>query len=327
MAHGTLARCAFERCALTSSFDCASPPPPQRLLAAATTPQLAGAAAKRASVAAPAAAAVAGADNAADALFPRPQEAGALKRRSSPSVGGTSDVGAGGVTLGERLRLLELAASGGGDVEMGDTEQHVHAASAAFASGAPRADSLAVLLAQALRSGDAPLLEKVLSVNDAAVAAATCRRLPPELALQLLQAALVRLQARPARGAQLARWLRATLLAHAAYLAAAPRAAPLLAALFALLESRLELHRPLSQLAGRLELLLEAARAGGAAEALDIGVEYEEPADGEEELEDARGGRGSDADAEDESGDEPDAPADDAAEEGEEDTEDEASDS
>lgn len=319
MAHGTLARCAFEHCPLAAGFDSASPPPPQRLPSPAA-PQLAGGAAKRGAAGAPAPAAVAGAEAAADALFPRPQELGAPKRRSSAEA----PAGAGGATLGERLRLLELGAAGV-DAEMeAEPAAQQRAASAAFASGPPRADSLAVLLAQALRSGDAPLLEKVLSVADAAVAAATCRRLPPELALQLLQAALVRLQARPARGVQLARWLRACLLAHAAYLASAPRAAPLLAALFALLEARLELHRPLAQLAGRLELLLAAAGGGGEQEAQpDIGCDYEEPGEGEAELEDARGGRGTD----DESAEEEPA-ADGGDEEDEEDEEaDESSDS
>ena len=66
----------------------------------------------------------------------------------------------------------------------------------------------------------------------------------------------LRLQARPGRGVQLSRWLKAVLTCHPAYLMAAPAARPHMTALYQVLEARLAMMRPLLSLTGRLELLL-----------------------------------------------------------------------
>ena len=63
------------------------------------------------------------------------------------------------------------------------------------------------------------------------VIAASVRRLRPHHAAALLDAAVERLRARANRGAALTAWIRAVLLAHTAYLMAAPGVLPVLASL------------------------------------------------------------------------------------------------
>lgn len=207
---------------------------------------------------------------------------------------------AGEQTLGERLRALEIAAG-----EHGNEAAAAPAAPSAFDGAVPRADSLAVLLGQALASNDTALLERVLSVSDRKVAANTVARLRPEQALAFLAAAVSRLQTSPARGARLAHWIRETLAAHAGHLTAAPGAGQLLAALYGILDARLALYRPLLALSGRLDLLLAAQRRSQGASSGAVGgaqVEYEEPEDGEPE--DVHGALGSDDESDsDEDGD------------------------
>jgi len=76
--------------------------------------------------------------------------------------------------------------------------------------------------AQALRSEDKALLERCLAVGAPDVIANTVARLQPPDAAALLRAGVGRLQSRPRRARQLAAWLQALVLAHTAYLIAAP---------------------------------------------------------------------------------------------------------
>jgi len=150
------------------------------------------------------------------------------------------------------------------------------AAAAAAATGPVRADSLGVLLAQALRSDDRALLERCLNVGDARVINNTVRALVPADAALLLRSAVERLQSRPARGAALGAWLRAGLLYHAGYLMAAPGTAAVLTALYQCVEARASAYKPLLSLCGRLELVLAQApraRGGGGGSAA-----YDDPA-------------------------------------------------
>ena len=266
-----------------------------------------------------------GADNAVDASIPRP--APTRKRPAPPTPegdeagghydGGGANGGAGGAggagagngsgdaSLGDRLRALELATSGGapGDGDGrgaapplglgGGGAGGDDAAATAFGAGGalPRADSLALLLSQSLRAGDVALLERVLTVGDARVQRATCRSLPPALAVTLLSCLVSRLGSSPRRAPQLADWLGALLPCHAAHFAAAPGAGPPLAQLFGLIEARAPMHRPLCALHGRLRLLLDASRRGGGGgegdDDADAPIEYvegeEEGAAGEED--------------------------------------------
>mmetsp|Transcript_3545 Transcript_3545/g.5995 ORF Transcript_3545/g.5995 Transcript_3545/m.5995 type:complete len:486 (-) Transcript_3545:1031-2488(-) len=190
-------------------------------------------------------------------------------------------------TLGERLSALGLAGVDAMSAE--GTHRRGGADAAEVAAPLPKADSLGVLVAQAVRAGDRALLERCLAVADVAVVSNTVARLAPMDALALLEQLLLRLQARPGRGMQLACWLRAVVVSHPAYLMAAPGARKHMTALFQMLEARVAMLRPLLTLAGRLDLLLaqqqnaSANRRKGASKEGPL-VEYIE-ADEPEELE------------------------------------------
>lgn len=219
-----------------------------------------------------------GPDNAADAILPRPAPRSGGKRRADADADGDSDgdAGAGGaggggaagpmegiegaaaseLTLGERLRQLELTAGGSFAGAADGARRKERSAADPFGGKVPAADSLAVLLSQALSSRDNGLLERVLSVGDDRVLARTVQRLRPEDAVQFLGVAVGKLNLRPQRGTQLSRWIRAVLLGHASHLMSAPSARPILSSLYQTIEARLALHRPMLALAGRLDLLL-----------------------------------------------------------------------
>lgn len=281
-----------------------------------------------------------GADNAADALLPRPAARSSKRRAEGDAdadadADGDGDGGAAGarggagpmegvegaaageLTLGERLRQLELTA-GGSFAAGADGAARRNKGDDPFGGKVPAADSLAVLLSQALSSRDNGMLERVLSVGDDRVLARTVQRLRPEDAVQFLGVAVGKLNLRPQRGTQLSRWIRAVLLGHAAHLMSAPSARPILSSLYQTIEARLALHRPMLALAGRLDLLLAqqlSVDEGGVADADGEGaagrrgplVEYVAPEG--EDVEDATMERASDGgddsdDEEEESGSE-----------------------
>ena len=306
IARGSVARASFERVVLGAGDVLLKPSGKGALLDNPGSAKAARAAAASASAAA-AAATVHGADNACDAALPRPTENGGSRKHSAALANGDAHAAypaarhvrvavSGEQTLGERLRALEIAAG-----EHEDDGAAAPVVPPAFDGDVPRADSLAVLLAQALASNDTALLERVLSVSDRKVAANTVSRLRPEQALAFLAAAVSRLQTSPARGARLAHWIRETLAAHAGYLTAAPGANQVLTALYGILDARLSMYRPLLALSGRLDLLLAAQnRSQGVSSGTAVSgpqVEYEEPEDGE--VEDVHGALDSD-DEEDE---------------------------
>lgn len=179
-------------------------------------------------------------------------------------------------TLGQRVLELEkqqrgvagqaaVAASAAGDAGAGDEGDAAGAGAAVLPAGPLKADSLAVLLSQALRSSDRALLERCLSVGRERVIVSSVKRLVPMDAALLLKAAVERLQTKPSRGQQLASWIQAVLLHHTAYLMSAPAAAPLMSSLYQIIEARLAMQRQLLSLSGRLELLL--AQRGGPSDA------------------------------------------------------------
>jgi U3 small nucleolar RNA-associated protein 5 len=177
--------------------------------------------------------------------------------------GGDSDSGGEGEgpTMGERVAALQeasIAAASGGPAAPSS------AAADAFPSGPIKADSLAVLLTQALRSGDRSLLERCLAVRNEEVVNNTVRRLAPGDVAAFLRAAVARLQSSPARGEQLAAWVRAVLLHHAAFLAGGGGGAGTLGHLYQLIEARLASYQPLLALSGRLDLVLAHSKKAGA---------------------------------------------------------------
>jgi U3 small nucleolar RNA-associated protein 5 len=127
----------------------------------------------------------------------------------------------------------------------------------------PKADSLAVLLAQALLAEDRALIERCLSVADPDVVRNTVARLQPHSAIQLLRAALDRMRSKPSRGEQLARWMRTVLLHHAGHCATSASARRAVAELRSVADAHAAMQPSLLSLLGRLDLLLHARRSRG----------------------------------------------------------------
>lgn len=198
---------------------------------------------------------------------------GKRKKKDDATDAVSPEDGTDGKTLGERARDAERGLStkstrGDADANdalagaIGDALGDVH-----DAKRPPRADSLAVLFAQALAAEDRSLIERCLSVGDAGVVSNTVARLPASSVPKLLRAALDRMRAKPARGEQIARWMRAAMLHHASHIASSATAKTAVLELTQTVEQHRALQRPLQALLGRLDLLLhkqsEAKRARG----------------------------------------------------------------
>ena len=209
--------------------------------------------------------------------------------------------GTDGKTLGERARDAERGLSTRsthGDAEANDALAGAIGDALGDVQNAkrpPRADSLAVLFAQALAAEDRSLIERCLSVGDAGVVSNTVARLPASSVPKLLRAALDRMRAKPARGEQIARWMRAAMLHHASHIASSAAAKTAVLELTQTVEQHRALQRPLQALLGRLDLLLhkqsEAKRARGGGDAGgDDDSDAEGPVnvydEGDEDLED-----------------------------------------
>ena len=161
-----------------------------------------------------------------------------------------------GPTFAERIAALQ------GETALAGTS--APPSSVAAPSGPLKADSLAVLLSQALQSGDKILLERCLAVRNDSIITKTVKRLAPTDAAIFLRIAVQRLQSAPARGEQLATWIRAVLLHQTAYLSGVAGAQGTLGYLYQLIEARLASYQPLLALSGRLDLVLaNAHRAAG----------------------------------------------------------------
>ena len=204
-------------------------------------------------------------------------------------------------TLGERARDAARTNDARRDARPSDADADAAIRDAlgdASGSQPPRADSLATLLAQALAAEDRALIERCLSVGDAGVVSNTVARLPPSAVTKLLRAALDRMRSKPARSEGVARWMRAALLHHAAYIASSATAKTAVLELQQTVEAHQALQRPLQALLGRLDLLLhkqseaKRARGGGASRGDDVSddSDAEGPAnvydEGDEDLED-----------------------------------------
>jgi hypothetical protein len=226
---------------------------------------------------------------------------GKRKKKDDATDAVSPEDGTDGKTLGERARDAERGFStkstrGDADANdalagaIGDALGDVH-----DAKRPPRADSLAVLFAQALAAEDRSLIERCLSVGDAGVVSNTVARLPASSVPKLLRAALDRMRAKPARGEQIARWMRAAMLHHASHIASSATAKTAVLELTQTVEQHRALQRPLQALLGRLDLLLhkqsEAKRARGGGDAGgDDDSDAEGPVnvydEGDEDLED-----------------------------------------
>ena len=109
-----------------------------------------------------------------------------------------------------------------------------------------------------------------------------------------------------ARGEQLAAWVRAVLLHHAAFLAGGGGGSGTLGHLYQLIEARLASYQPLLALSGRLDLVLAHAKKAGAEVGTGGGggvngplVTLQVGPGGEVEVEDAFAGAGLDSEEDD----------------------------
>lgn len=230
---------------------------------------------------------------------------GKRKKKDDAMDAVSPEDGTDGKTLGERARDAERGLSQrstqGRDAEANDAlagaiGDALGDQSAQNAKRPPRADSLAVLFAQALAAEDRSLIERCLSVGDAGVVSNTVARLPASSVPKLLRAALDRMRAKPARGEQIARWMRAAMLHHASHIASSAAAKTAVLELTQTVEQHRALQRPLQALLGRLDLLLhkqseaKRARGGGGDAGGDDDSDAEGPVnvydEGDEDLED-----------------------------------------
>jgi U3 small nucleolar RNA-associated protein 5 len=222
-------------------------------------------------------------------------------------------------SLADQVQALQVATGGAGSA-------------LPLSGAAPRAGSLAHMLAQALHSNDKSLLEDCLNNTNEGTVRNTVMRLPPTLAVRFLTDVVGRLEAKPSRGVTLMVWIRAVLLIHSSYLMTVPDLPNILSGLYNLIDARLAVFPQLLKLSGRLDLLLsqialksQAAPGGDAAE-LQVPItsfvdEESDLEDDDEDGEEGAGGQGwEDEDDDDMSDDE------DMSEDGEDDDDDDAMD-
>lgn len=161
------------------------------------------------------------------------------------------DVGAGNTTLAERLEALDDKPLAKFEDEDEDVVQQSRPNVRTTTKG-----TFAVLLSQALTSGDKQLLEQCLVEKNEQAVKLSIIMLKPELAAQLVEQLAIRISRRQQRTQQLFRWIKWVVVAHGPYLLTMPNLMKTLASLHALLVSRIATLPRLLALEGRLELLL-----------------------------------------------------------------------
>mmetsp|Transcript_9027 Transcript_9027/g.17803 ORF Transcript_9027/g.17803 Transcript_9027/m.17803 type:complete len:636 (-) Transcript_9027:474-2381(-) len=168
-------------------------------------------------------------------------------------------------TLGERVReltaaLQERVQSVGNDDSDSDSEEGEDGENSKRRKRQRdqpgTAGSLSTVLEQALQSNDDQLLEVCLRNQDKKVIDATVQRLTPRRAVQFLNAVVVKLEARPARGQALLLWIRAVLEQHAMNLVKVADLPDVLGALYQVIDARLAVFNKFLKLSGRLDFIL-----------------------------------------------------------------------
>ncbi|KZS04377.1 WD repeat-containing protein 43 [Daphnia magna] len=166
-----------------------------------------------------------------------------------------------GVAVG-RKRRTQNSESNSGLVSAKDSlpmEQRLSALNldkAVDAVAPPQADNMAQLLLQGLHSRDPKILQSVLDRGDAQIIGNTIRRIPVQAILPLILELTRMMQFRGHPNYSYAKWLRSLLEHHAGYLTSCPDLASVLTPLLALMTARTSLFPKLSQLRGRLHLML-----------------------------------------------------------------------
>jgi U3 small nucleolar RNA-associated protein 5 len=128
----------------------------------------------------------------------------------------------------------------------------------------PKADSLAVLLSQAIANEDNALLERCLSVKNPKTVSKTALHLTPGDATTLVNMLVQKLQSSPRRAAELCAWVKAILVHHAGYFAGTGACKESFSNLHQIIDARLSCYGSLVSLNGRLDLVLACARQNAA---------------------------------------------------------------
>lgn len=149
----------------------------------------------------------------------------------------------------------------------------------------PSAASLGTVLAQALRTDDADLLESCLQISETTVIRNTIQRLDSSLAGALLTQIASRMHRRPGRAHNLMSFVQWTLIAHGGALATQPDIQRRVAELNRVLEERSRGLNSLLALKGKLDMLeaqMTLRRGNKSRRGATDGDSDEEESDGEE---------------------------------------------
>ena len=134
------------------------------------------------------------------------------------------------------------------------------------------ADSMVVLLSQALQSNDKQLLEQCLQVRQEEVISNTIKQLRSDEVGKLVPLLVERINSSSTRAMQVACWIRHTVRHHLTYIISAPAMKKHLSSLYQRLEERQSSYNALLGLNGRLELLTTYIQSMRRNQALSKGV-------------------------------------------------------
>ncbi|XP_061980459.1 uncharacterized protein LOC133700806 isoform X4 [Populus nigra] len=211
------------------------------------------------------------------------------KKRAASDVGDTIDTATDGVlveydvnepTMGEKLASITLQDNGKtNSLEIEESPPHAKP---------PSADSVNILLKQALRADDRALLLDCLYTQDEKVIANSISLLNPSDVLKLLQSLLSIIHSRGAILACALPWLRSLLLQHSTGIMSQESSLHALNSLYQLIESRVSTFQSALQLSSCIDFLY----AGVVDDASDENhtvtpVIYEDNDESDEESEDA----------------------------------------
>jgi hypothetical protein len=124
----------------------------------------------------------------------------------------------GGLSFEDQLKALEAKKNEGTSNASAAAVAAAPATDGFGKDGSIRASSLAVMLSQAIKTGDKHLLETCLSVQNTSVLVATVKRMEPQQCLELLAELVVRINRSPNRARQILPWLKTIITHHAAYM-------------------------------------------------------------------------------------------------------------
>ncbi|XP_057514441.1 uncharacterized protein LOC130796154 isoform X3 [Actinidia eriantha] len=178
-------------------------------------------------------------------------------------------------TMGEKLANLNLLENNNNSLEKKESSQHAKP---------PSADSIHVLLKQALHADDRALLVNCLDTQDDKVIANSVSLLNPSDILKLLDSLISLIHSRGAVLVSALPWLRSLLLQHASGIMSQESSLIALNSLYQLIESRVSTFHPAFQLSSCLDLLYTAIVDDGFDENDGITpVVYEDKDESEEE--------------------------------------------